>query len=184
MPNSRNEAAWNNTVRPWIADYVRDTPVGIVVSLSQGSRVLAVGLGLRSMRAARAFVRERARGLNVSEGASEAGRQLRQYFALRRRDFELTPVLDGMSTFQRRALEACAKVGYGRTVTYGELARMAGSHGAARAVGQAMKRNPTPIIVPCHRVLAAHSVGGYSAAGGVTSKRALLSLEGLSASAD
>ncbi|MEO0618762.1 MAG: methylated-DNA--[protein]-cysteine S-methyltransferase [Pseudomonadota bacterium] len=68
----------------------------------------------------------------------------------------------------------------GETVTYGELARRAGQPGAARAVGMAMGRNPWPIIVPCHRVLASGGkLGGFSAHGGTMTKERLLALEGV-----
>lgn len=74
---------------------------------------------------------------------------------------------------------ALQEVPAGRTVTYSELAALAGSPGASRAVGQAMARNPLPLLVPCHRVLAAGGKpGGFSAAGGVSTKRRLLELEG------
>jgi methylated-DNA-[protein]-cysteine S-methyltransferase len=66
----------------------------------------------------------------------------------------------------------------GETLSYGEVAERCGDRGAARAVGQAMARNPFPIIVPCHRVLAAHGSGGFSANGGVTTKLRLLAIEG------
>ena len=67
----------------------------------------------------------------------------------------------------------------GQTLSYGEVADRCGDRGAARAVGQAMARNPFPIIVPCHRVLAAHGKsGGFSANGGVVTKMRLLAIEG------
>ncbi|MGH6808763.1 MAG: methylated-DNA--[protein]-cysteine S-methyltransferase, partial [Ensifer adhaerens] len=70
--------------------------------------------------------------------------------------------------------------GYGETVAYGELAVMAGRPGAARAVGSAMATCPVPILIPCHRVLAAGGkVGGFSAPGGSTSKIRMLELEGV-----
>jgi len=68
-------------------------------------------------------------------------------------------------------------VGYGQTCTYGELAALVGNRRAARAVGQALARNPTPILVPCHRVLASGGgLGGFG--GGLEMKRRLLLLEG------
>ena len=74
--------------------------------------------------------------------------------------------------------KACRAVGYGKTTSYGELARRAGRPGAARAVGTAMRRNPWPIVVPCHRVLKGDgSIGGYSGRGGVKFKRQLLEME-------
>jgi methylated-DNA-[protein]-cysteine S-methyltransferase len=88
--------------------------------------------------------------------------------------------LTGITAFHRKVYEAARRVGWGRTATYGELAGMAGSPGAARAVGQALGRNPVPIIVPCHRILASGGrVGGFSAFGGATTKARLLALEGV-----
>jgi methylated-DNA-[protein]-cysteine S-methyltransferase len=86
----------------------------------------------------------------------------------------------GLPLFHRRVYEALRKVGPGQTVGYGELAGRLGSPGAARAVGQAVGRNPFPIVVPCHRVLAAGGrVGGFSAYGGVDTKRRMLAIEGV-----
>ncbi len=82
--------------------------------------------------------------------------------------------------FTERVYAALREVEAGRTVTYGELAGLAGSPGASRAVGRAMATNPLPLIIPCHRVLAAGGKpGGFSAAGGVATKRRILSLEGV-----
>jgi methylated-DNA-[protein]-cysteine S-methyltransferase len=73
-------------------------------------------------------------------------------------------------------------IGFGRTVTYGELAKQIGLTGweGARDVGEAMGKNPVPVVIPCHRVLAAgNKPGGFSAYGGVTTKQKLLALEGV-----
>ncbi len=86
--------------------------------------------------------------------------------------------LDWCPAFDRRIYELLREVPTGATVTYGELAARAGAPGAARAVGMAMGRNPVPIIVPCHRVLAASGrSGGFSAPGGVTTKFRILQIE-------
>jgi methylated-DNA-[protein]-cysteine S-methyltransferase len=86
--------------------------------------------------------------------------------------------LSGQPEFERRVYEALRAIGWGSTTTYGGLAQRAGSPGAARAVGRAMARNPVPVIVPCHRVLAAGgAVGGFSAHGGVATKQRMLALE-------
>ena len=85
----------------------------------------------------------------------------------------------GMDPFHRRACEAAREIAPGRTVTYGQLAARLGEPGAAQAVGQAMGRNPFPIIVPCHRVLAAGGrTGGFSAPGGARTKLKMLEIEG------
>jgi O-6-methylguanine DNA methyltransferase len=88
--------------------------------------------------------------------------------------------LDGVSDFHRRVYEALRTTSRGTTVTYGELAAMAGSPGAARAVGTALRRNPLAILVPCHRVVAAGGkLGGFSAAGGPCTKTRMLGIEGV-----
>jgi methylated-DNA-[protein]-cysteine S-methyltransferase len=99
---------------------------------------------------------------------------------------ELSPLLDvpfddaRLPAFHRRVYEALRRVRPGETVGYGELAALAGSPGAARAVGQAVGKNPVPIVVPCHRVLAAGGKpGGFSAHGGVDTKRRMLAIEGV-----
>jgi len=84
-----------------------------------------------------------------------------------------------LTDFQWRVLRALMRVPQGKTCTYADLARIAGSPLAARAVGQVMRRNPWPVIVPCHRVLASGGAGGYSGAGGLPMKRKLLALEGV-----
>lgn len=82
------------------------------------------------------------------------------------------------SAFQKKVLKTLLKnIGFGRTTSYGELAEMSGSPGAARAVGNAMSVNPWPVIVPCHRVLGKGGPGGFSS--GIELKMTLLSLEGV-----
>jgi methylated-DNA-[protein]-cysteine S-methyltransferase len=86
---------------------------------------------------------------------------------------------EGVPDFHRRVYEVARMIPPGRTRTYGELASALGDAGAARAVGQALGENPWPIVVPCHRVLAAAGQpGGFSAHGGVATKRQLLVIEG------
>lgn len=87
--------------------------------------------------------------------------------------------LSGCSPFHRRIYEITRTIPAGETLSYSELAARAGSPRAARAVGQAMARNPFPLLVPCHRVLAANGgAGGFSAPGGVGTKFRLLRIEG------
>jgi len=95
-------------------------------------------------------------------------------------DFSAVPVDFGPVEPLRRTIYATLrKLRHGETLTYGELAERAGFPGQAQAVGQAMGRNPVPLIVPCHRVLAAGGkIGGFSAPGGVTTKQKMLRLEG------
>lgn len=102
--------------------------------------------------------------------------QLREYFEGRREQFQLRLQLAG-TDFQRSVYQALQAIPFGETRSYGELARAVGRPTATRAVGTANGRNPLPIIVPCHRVIAADGgLGGYS--GGAAIKRWLLSHEG------
>src|ERR1700752_5172944 len=87
--------------------------------------------------------------------------------------------MDEVPAFHRRVYEVARFIPPGMRLSYGDIARRVGAPGAARAVGQALGRNPFPIIVPCHRVLAAGGkIGGFSAQGGVTTKRRMLAIEG------
>jgi methylated-DNA-[protein]-cysteine S-methyltransferase len=106
---------------------------------------------------------------------------LRAYFDGGRVEFK-SAVLDiaNVTEFNQRIYAALREVGVGTTTTYGALAALVGSPRAAQAVGTAMARNPWPVVVPCHRVLAAaQGTGGFSAYGGVVTKRHLLALEGV-----
>jgi len=106
----------------------------------------------------------------------EAKRQLEAYFdgTLEKFDLRLKPA---GTDFQKRVWKAMLKIPYGKTLTYGEIATKI--DGAARAVGAACGSNRIPIIIPCHRVLAAAGgLGGYSGSGGLRTKTALLRLEG------
>jgi methylated-DNA-[protein]-cysteine S-methyltransferase len=110
------------------------------------------------------------------DGAFDAVRRaLDEYFRGERTEFDLSLELVG-TAFQRRVWEALRAIPYGRTVSYGELARRIGRPAAVRAVGLANGRNPVSVIVPCHRVIGADgSLTGYG--GGVERKRFLLELE-------
>lgn len=105
----------------------------------------------------------------------QAKRELKEYFAGRRQRFEVALAPEG-TPFQRSVWQVIFKVGFGKTISYGELARRAGSPGSARAAGAATGRNPVSVIVPCHRIVGSNgSLTGY--AGGLDRKRALLALE-------
>lgn len=137
-----------------------DTPFG-PVSLREGAgRIVAL-----DWRPA-----ERAPTALEAEGL----RQLAEYFAGERQGFDLA--LDwgeGLNAAVRRAMAA---IPFGETRTYGEISALVGA--PAQAVGQACGANPIPIIIPCHRVLGAKTLGGFSAPGGVETKVALLRHEG------
>lgn len=106
---------------------------------------------------------------------SKAAKQLAEYFAGQRRSFDL-PLRPKASAFQRSFLDTLIAIPYGETRTYGDLARDLKI--SAQAAGQACGANPIAILIPCHRVLAADGLGGFSAPGGIETKVALLRLEG------
>ena len=106
---------------------------------------------------------------------AEAMRQLAEYFAGERREFELPLAPEG-TPFMRRVWAELVKVPYGATATYGEIAERIGNPGGSRAVGLANNRNPIAIIIPCHRIIGSSGkLVGY--AGGVELKERLLALE-------
>jgi methylated-DNA-[protein]-cysteine S-methyltransferase len=103
-------------------------------------------------------------------------RELDEYFAGRRRRFELPLDWTLVGPFARRVLSAAGKIPYGRVLSYTQVAAAAGSPRGSRAAGNALGSNPIPIVVPCHRVLrSGGALGGY--AGGLERKRWLLELE-------
>ncbi len=112
-----------------------------------------------------------------SDVLAEAIRQLSAYFEGSRRTFDIPLDLARGTSFQQAVWQATSCIAYGQVCSYGDIAREIKSDGALRAVGQALGRNPVPIIVPCHRVLRSDgTLGGYT--GGLGIKKALLSLEG------
>lgn len=110
----------------------------------------------------------------------------RRYFAGERVDFsDVALDLDGVDALSGKIYAATRALGYGETSTYGTLAKSLGlGPEVARDVGQAMAKNPVPLIIPCHRVLAAGGKpGGFSAPGGINSKLRMLQLEGVAVAA-
>jgi methylated-DNA-[protein]-cysteine S-methyltransferase len=113
-------------------------------------------------------------------GLDEAVREIDEYFAGRRRRFELPLDFRLSRGFRRDVLSRLLEIGYGRTASYAAVAAATGSPRAVRAVGTACATNPLPVVVPCHRVIRSDGLpGGY--AGGPENKRTLLALEGAAA---
>ena len=113
---------------------------------------------------------------------AEAVAAAKRYFEGNETDFaQLELDLDGQDEFFKRVYAAARRIQWGRTTTYGALAKeLGGGAETARDVGQAMARNPIPLIIPCHRVLAAGGkIGGFSAPGGAAAKIRMLGLEGI-----
>jgi len=114
---------------------------------------------------------------------AEAILLVQRYLEGERIDFSAVRVdLPRASDFHRKLYLALRRIGWGKTTTYGGLGKMLDIPADARDIGQAMGKNPVPIIIPCHRVLAAgNRIGGFSAPGGTMTKEKLLALEGIHA---
>ncbi|AZO51447.1 MAG: methylated-DNA--[protein]-cysteine S-methyltransferase [Mesorhizobium sp.] len=106
---------------------------------------------------------------------------IRAYAAGEDIDFSSVPVdLAGVDDFRLAIYDAARKLGFGETTTYGELAKRAGHQGLARETGAALGANPVPLVIPCHRILAAGGkIGGFSAPGGSATKEKMLAMEGV-----
>jgi methylated-DNA-[protein]-cysteine S-methyltransferase len=147
-------------------------------------------VGVQLPEASRAATERRLAGRTASAGTAEPPpwvatvvADIGRYLAGEPVDFAAVAVdLSGLDPFRQRLYESMRTLTWGRTTTYGELARQLGSSDweGAREVGEAMGRNPVPVVIPCHRVLAAGGkLGGFSAHGGAATKAKLLALEGV-----
>jgi methylated-DNA-[protein]-cysteine S-methyltransferase len=147
--------------------------------------VCGLRLPARSEDAAEAAILRRlpaARRALPSPAMAQLVADIRRYFEGERIDFSQVPVdLGSLDPFFSRVYAEVRKLGWGETTTYGTVAKTLGAEPqAARTVGQAMASNPVPLIVPCHRVLAAGGkLGGFSAPGGSDSKARMLEIEGV-----
>ena len=159
-----------------------ETAIGVCAVAWTPRGIAGVQLPEGSEARTRGRVRRRFAAATESAPTPEAQRAIDAIVALldgEPRDLSDIPLdLDGVPDFHRRVYEIARAIPCGATVSYGDIARQLGLSGAARAVGQALGRNPIPVIVPCHRVLAAGGrMGGFSAAGGVATKRRMLEIE-------
>ena len=148
-----------------------DTPVGRLVLESDGDVLIGIWLPNSGLNAS-------GDGRDAPPVLKDTATQLEEYFAGERTEFDLPMDLDG-TPFQQAVWAELSRIPYGETISYGELARRVGRPRGPRAVGQANGKNPIAIVVPCHRVVASNGIGGYG--GGLTVKRALLALEGITA---
>jgi O-6-methylguanine DNA methyltransferase len=143
--------------------------------------VAAVGLPGDGGRGFFEYLRKKYPGFLFLVGTTpeleQGRRELEEYLVGARREFGV-PFHVRVTPFQFRVLAAISAIPYGAMATYRELAERVGSPGAARAVGAACAANPLPVIIPCHRVVAASGLGGYG--GGPALKRRLLEHEGVS----
>ena len=150
-----------------------ETPIGTMRVVGDAEHIDRVDLPRSAARQPDPSWKKARRTPPAALGA--ARRQLIEYFAGARHDFDLPLAADG-TPFQHRVWDALRRVPYGKTISYGELARRIGKPTASRAVGAANGRNPIAIVVPCHRVIGADgTLIGYG--GGLPVKEALLALE-------
>lgn len=162
--------------------HVFETRMGWVGIAGAGGRLSRLVLPRRAKREAVEALREGISGEFVETDHDFSGdaERLAAYFAGERVDFDCEPDTAGASPFDVRVWAAAREIGYGEVETYGWIAARTGQPGAARAVGQALGRNPIPVIVPCHRVIRSDgTLGGFGC--GVDWKRRLLALEGIGA---
>ena len=115
----------------------------------------------------------------INNPLAEAKTQLIEYFANTRKTFDLPLDLEQLHGFQKDVLKIASQIPFGEVLTYGQIASQLRKPGASRAVGTALARNPLPIVLPCHRVVAADGhLTGYLGKKGIAAKKWLLELEG------
>ena len=149
--------------RPCFAYY--DSPIGLI-------EIGGTSDGITSLF----FVEERRPEIATNDACEEAVRQISEYFAGSRQEFDLPVTMEG-TEFQRQVWQELQRIPFGQTVSYGDLARSIGKPSAVRAVGAANGDNPVSIIVPCHRVIGSNGgLTGYG--GGLPRKQWLLKHEG------
>jgi methylated-DNA-[protein]-cysteine S-methyltransferase len=161
-----------------VAWAIHDAPIGALLVAVTESGLVRVGFEHEDLVLDELAARVSPRVVALPARTDPVRRQLDDYFAGRRSDFDVPLDWRLARGFRRSVLERLhAQVGFGQVVSYRELAVAAGSPGASRAVGTAMATNPIPIVVPCHRVLrTGGGLGGYG--GGLDVKRWLLHHEG------
>jgi methylated-DNA-[protein]-cysteine S-methyltransferase len=165
--------------------HVFETAMGFCAIAWSDRGIVRFQLPVKSAEAADRFMRRRASGAELGappEDVAVIVAAAKRYFDGEETDFSHVRLdLGDQDAFFSRIYDALRRVGWGRTTTYGALAKEVGAgREAARDVGEAMANNPAPLIIPCHRVLAAGGkIGGFSAPGGATTKIRMLELEGV-----
>jgi methylated-DNA-[protein]-cysteine S-methyltransferase len=159
------------------------TAIGTCALVWRSDAIIGAALPEADEAAARAMLARRfpdAREAEPPAFAADAVERVTRLLAGEAPDLSGIPLdLSAAEPFERRVYEAACAIPRGEVRTYGEIAATLGTPGAARAVGAALGRNPIPIIVPCHRILAAQGKsGGFSAPGGTTTKFRILAIEG------
>ncbi len=157
---------------------VVDSPLGPLLLAATDRGLVRVAFELEDHDAVLAELGERIgpRILAAPRRTDAVARQLEEYFARRRRDFQIPVDLRLVQGFRRTVVEHLSGIPYGTTASYARVAQLAGNPKAVRAVGSACSHNPIPVVLPCHRVVRSDgTIGQYL--GGSDAKRALLTLE-------
>lgn len=158
---------------------VMESPVGpVYAAVTDEGALTLLSVGVSRLDFAEEIGRLGGREVWDSRMAAPVLEQMDEYFAGRRKAFDLPLDLSRLTPFQRAVLQETLAIPYGQVRTYGEVAAAVGNPKAARAVGRALGQNPVAVVVPCHRVIGSDgSLHGYSGAGGLATKRFLLDLE-------
>jgi methylated-DNA-[protein]-cysteine S-methyltransferase len=158
---------------------VYESSIGYIVIVTRNGKIISLDVKGEGMYEARKVVSKLHPDATESLAPFKTIRTLLdRYLQGREVDFEIEVDISHLGTFTQNVLDELRSIPYGETRTYGWLAKKVGKPGAARAVGQALKRNPIPIILPCHRIIRDDgSIGGFSM--GINIKERLLALEGV-----
>jgi methylated-DNA-[protein]-cysteine S-methyltransferase len=161
-------------------DGLKDSPVGQIFIAVDDQGVVAIKIDLsESEFISQLEQKYKTAIIRSPDKTADAIAQLQDYFDGKRSSFSLNINFKDLTQFQQKVLRATLEIPHGEITTYGEIARRLGKVRLARAVGQALARNPIPIVIPCHRVLSADgSLHGYSGGKGLETKGQLLQLEG------
>jgi methylated-DNA-[protein]-cysteine S-methyltransferase len=169
---------WYGETAPLIQWGEMSSPLGTLFVAVNTRGLCAVDFGRRETD----FLQRldpRARLEKNPKAVQRVTKQLLEYFARDRTKFDLPIDLSVLTPFQRSVLDIACRIAPGRVWTYHRVAEEMGRPKSSRPVGQALARNPVPIIIPCHRVVASDgTLGGYSGGSGLKAKRWLLRLEG------
>jgi O-6-methylguanine DNA methyltransferase len=175
----RRVEAWFAQTAPLLQWDVIDSPLGPLFIAASERGLCHVDFGVGQADFLRGLD-PLARTEQSTPALAPIAEQLQAYFAGERTGFDVELDLSRLTPFQLSVLQAARRIPAGSVWTYGQVARSIGKPKASRAVGQALGRNPVPIVIPCHRAVASDgSLGGYSGGGGLDSKRWLLHLEGV-----
>ncbi|MEK6234149.1 MAG: methylated-DNA--[protein]-cysteine S-methyltransferase [Planctomycetales bacterium] len=155
------------------------TDLGWMGMLGSEHGLRRVSIGNSNLAAAKASLCDSVEEPSSEEDWDPELRRRLKAFAIGTQDdfLDVRTDLQGFTKFQHQVLDKCRKIPFGSRLTYGRLAAKAGSPKAARAVGSVMANNPIPLVIPCHRVVAANGLGGFSAPSGLRLKKRLLALE-------